>query len=60
MASGILETVGGLKRKITPDTLCIHGDRPGAAENAKALVAALTKAGFEVAALVDGSPVRVA
>lgn len=60
MASGILETVGGLKRKIMPDTLCIHGDRPGAAENAKALVAALTKAGFEVAAPVDGSPVRVA
>lgn len=59
LASGILKTVGGRTLEVKPDTLCIHGDRQGAPENAKALIAALTKVGFEVTAPAPGSPVRV-
>lgn len=34
------------------DTLCLHGDHPSAAENARGVREALTKAGIEVRALV--------
>lgn len=33
---------------VEPDTLCLHGDSPGAVETAKAMHAALVGAGFEI------------
>lgn len=49
MAQGVLTTVGGRKIEINADSLCVHGDRPGAADNAAALRVALKDAGIEVA-----------
>jgi UPF0271 protein len=39
-----------LARAGTADTLCLHGDTPGAAENARAVRAALERAGIDVRA----------
>jgi UPF0271 protein len=39
-------------QRVPVDTLCLHGDNPSAAENARAVRKALAKAGIEVGALV--------
>ncbi len=39
-------------RRLHPDTLCIHGDTPGAEAIAKSVAAALRQAGYELRALV--------
>jgi UPF0271 protein len=44
-----VEAVDGSRLDIRPDTLCVHGDRPGAAGRARAARAALESAGIEVA-----------
>lgn len=47
---GVVTTVDGIERALHADTICIHGDTPGAAGHARALRAALGAAGIEVAA----------
>ncbi len=42
-------SVGGKRLKLAVDTVCIHGDTPGAVAMAKAVRAALTAAGVEIA-----------
>jgi UPF0271 protein len=40
---------------LEPDTICLHGDTPGAADLAHAVRAALEAAGIEVRALGEAS-----
>jgi UPF0271 protein len=47
--SGTMLAVDGTELKLTPDSLCVHGDTPGALELAHAVRAALEQAGVEVA-----------
>ncbi len=48
---GIVIAVDGSTVNITVDTLCLHGDTPGAAEHALAVRAALVAAGIGIAPL---------
>jgi UPF0271 protein len=50
MAAGTVTTTDGLVVRVKADTLCIHGDTPGAAAMARAVRDALTAAGITVAA----------
>jgi UPF0271 protein len=43
--------VDGTRLSVTAETICIHGDLPGAAERAAATRAALETAGVEIAPL---------
>ena len=54
MATGrpVLDVEGGTLH-LTPDSICVHGDTPGAVGIARAVRAALTAAGVELAAFVD-------
>jgi UPF0271 protein len=45
-----VEAVDGAQVPLTVDTLCVHGDTPGAAELARRLRAALRDAGIVVQA----------
>lgn len=47
---GGLEAVGGYWLAIMADSLCVHGDSPGAAESTRAVRAALTDAGITIRA----------
>lgn len=46
--SGSLTTVDGTVLALRPDSLCVHGDTPGALEIARAVRSALERAGVEV------------
>jgi UPF0271 protein len=46
---GHVEAVDGTRVPLRADTLCLHGDTPGAVEHARAVRAALAEAGIEVA-----------
>ncbi|WP_062212484.1 LamB/YcsF family protein [Aureimonas sp. AU12] len=46
---GVIPTIGGRRLPVAPDTVCIHGDTPGAVETAGALRAALTAQGLHFA-----------
>jgi len=48
---GIAVAVDGTRIPVSVETICLHGDTPGAAANAKAVRKALTDAGFELRAL---------
>jgi UPF0271 protein len=48
---GIVVSAGGQNRHIAVDTLCLHGDSPGAVENARAVRSALEAAGVKLGAL---------
>jgi UPF0271 protein len=48
---GRAEAVDGSVIALRPDTICLHGDTPGAAEHARAVRAALEAAGVAVLAL---------
>jgi 5-oxoprolinase (ATP-hydrolysing) subunit A len=53
LASEGIQTAGSMGGKAIPvDTLCIHGDHPGAAERAAAVRAALEGQGIQIAPLV--------
>jgi UPF0271 protein len=54
---GTVTAVDGTRVGISPDTLCLHGDTPGAAEHARAVRDALTAAGIEVRPV--GAPAAV-
>jgi len=45
---GILVTEGDNQRRVTVETLCIHGDHPGAARNAAAVRKSLEEKGIKV------------
>jgi len=45
---GRITAVDGTDVEVRADTLCIHGDQPGAVVFAKAIRAALAEAGIEV------------
>ena len=47
--TGTLPAVDGTELHLAPDSLCVHGDTPGALETARAVRDALAKAGVEVA-----------
>jgi UPF0271 protein len=47
----IVEAVGGRTVPLAVDTICVHGDTPGAADLASGLRAALSAAGVEVKAI---------
>jgi UPF0271 protein len=47
--SGTLLAVNGTELTLSPDSLCVHGDTPGALELARTVRDALTRAGVEVA-----------
>jgi UPF0271 protein len=48
---GAVKAVDGSRVPIEPQTLCLHGDTPGAVEHAGAVRAALAQAGVEVRAM---------
>jgi UPF0271 protein len=50
---GVVIAVDGSRVKLRADTLCLHGDTPGAVEHARAVRAALAAAGIEVRPLGD-------
>lgn len=47
---GKVTAIDGSEVRVHADTICIHGDTPGAVEHARALRAALSDAGIDVAA----------
>lgn len=47
---GVVRSVGGVDVAVRPDTLCIHGDQPGAVTFARRIREALAQAGIEVRA----------
>ncbi|WP_028067574.1 LamB/YcsF family protein [Solirubrobacter soli] len=47
---GTVEALDGTIVELTPGTLCIHGDNPGSVATAKAIRAALERAGIAIAA----------
>jgi UPF0271 protein len=50
MATGGVVTADGTKLELRPDSLCVHGDTPGAVELAKRIEAALAEAGVQLGA----------
>ena len=51
VTEGTVETVDGGEIRLVPDTLCFHGDTPGAAQLVRAARDALSRAGVEIAPL---------
>jgi UPF0271 protein len=47
---GVVEAVDGTLVPLVADTLCLHGDTPGAVDHARSVRTALAAAGFEVVA----------
>jgi UPF0271 protein len=47
---GVVTAIDGTRVRVRADTICIHGDTPGAAEHARALREALGAAGITIAA----------
>lgn len=47
---GVVRSVNGVDVPVRPDTLCLHGDQPGAAEFARQIRSALDRAGVQVRA----------
>ncbi|MET8853287.1 5-oxoprolinase subunit PxpA [Amycolatopsis sp. NPDC004625] len=50
MATGGVVTENGTKLELRPDSLCVHGDTPGAVALARRIEAALTGAGIQLGA----------
>ena len=53
---GGVEAVGGYWLAIMADSLCVHGDSPGAAESTRGVRAALTEAGITIRAFAGHAP----
>ncbi len=49
VTDGVVETVDGGELRLRPDTICFHGDTPGAPRLARAARDALVRAGVELA-----------
>lgn len=54
--NGRIPTTGGRKLPVEPDTLCVHGDTPGAVEMARTLRQALIENGVEIAPFAGVDP----
>ncbi|WP_116115314.1 LamB/YcsF family protein [Austwickia chelonae] len=48
VTSGVVDAVDGSTVRLHPDSLCVHGDSPGAVDLARAVRAALDNAGIQV------------
>ena len=53
---GRITAVDGTEIEVRADSICIHGDSPGAVEMARAVRTALTGAGIEIAPFVEVGP----
>ena len=51
VVDGAIESAGGRRLAMRADTVCVHGDTPGAVESARAVRAALEAAGVELVPL---------
>ena len=51
---GIVVTADGTRLRVRADTICVHGDSPGAVDVARAVRTALETAGVSVRAATDG------
>lgn len=49
--NGTLRSVNGVESPVHADTICLHSDRPGAEDNARAITDAITAAGRTIRAL---------
>lgn len=49
VVNGRIPTTGGKRLPVHPETLCVHGDTPGAVDIVRALRTALTQNGVEIA-----------
>ena len=49
VVNGRIPTTGGKRLPVQPETLCVHGDTPGAVDIVRALRTALTQNGVEIA-----------
>ena len=49
VTQGVVEAIDGSPIAVEPDTLCVHGDNPGAVEIARAIAQALDASGIAVA-----------
>ena len=49
VVNGRIPTTGGKRLPVQPETLCVHGDTPGAVDIVRALRSALTQNGVEIA-----------
>ena len=54
VVGGHIPTTGGTRLPVAPETLCIHGDTPGAAAICRALRAELEASGIAIAPLFGG------
>ncbi len=52
---GEVEAIDGSDVAVRPDSLCVHGDSPGAVEMATRVRASVEQAGVRVASFVDGT-----
>lgn len=52
VVNGRIPTTGGKKLPVEPETLCVHGDTPGAVGIVRALRAALEENGIEIAPFI--------
>ncbi|MNI84412.1 hypothetical protein D3C73_1413180 [compost metagenome] len=52
MREGVVKAVDGSDVRIAADSICVHGDSPGAVEMARAVRARLQAAGVEIASFV--------
>ncbi|MGD9987229.1 LamB/YcsF family protein [Pseudonocardia sp.] len=56
VSEGVVRSVSGADVTVRGESVCVHGDSPGAVEMAAAVRAALDGAGVTVAAFLPGSP----
>ncbi len=49
--AGRVHSVSGVELAISAESICLHGDRPGAVENARAVAERVRSAGFEIRAV---------
>jgi len=57
-SDAVVSTRGGTRLPVAVETICLHGDTPGAAAIAKAVREALEEAGFRLAPLSPGYQIR--
>jgi UPF0271 protein len=56
--AGHVTSAGGVRTTIAADSICLHGDRPGAVANAQAVVERVRREGYRIAAVATTQPHR--
>lgn len=56
VTEGVIQAIDGNDLRLTADSICIHGDSPGAVDLARAVRTALIEAGIAIGPFVDGTP----